>query len=487
MHERLSLLHREEVAENAVDKATLYRLSLDKILAYFCNDVREIAVFEETISALPRSCDAVLYRQAILRDFLDSPELLSALYEHFEKLSHYHEEYARGRRDIYQTLHTDRAAQSFARAGSLLSMSALTLKRVLLLLKATDDLLGRCAFSSEGLQKLQSGIRQLAHSEDTNALLELCSKFEHYTTVGQLDFRLLLSESGRICACDLIPHNTIRADFSAPKKKKLLFQKQEEEKPVGVVLDGQSIKLQEEMYISSVIHLAKQFGEIARFLFEKFKPLQKELLFYKAAVKYCYRLQNAGVPTCFPTVAENCGFFCENAYDLLLLLTASPKSVVPYNVEIGSNAKGMILFGDNSSGKTTFLRTVGVIQIMAQAGLPVPAERVTLSPCPLLFSYYAEAERAEPSAGRFEQEVREFRVMFDSLVPGTLVLLNEPFQSTAYDEGAKGLADILEYFSASDIRWILVSHMHQLKKHVRTDVRLLHTTPGYGIAEDRRE
>ena len=86
------------------------------------------------------------------------------------------------------------------------------------------------------------------------------------------------------------------------------------------------------------------------------------------------------------------------------------------------------------------------------AGLPVPAERLTFSPCSRLLTYYAEAEKAEQGAGRFEQEVREFRAMFDALVPGTLVLLNEPFQSTAYDEGAKGLADILAYFSACGVQ-----------------------------------
>ena len=78
--------------------------------------------------------------------------------------------------------------------------------------------------------------------------------------------------------------------------------------------------------------------------------------------------------------------------------------------------------------------------------------------------------------------MREFRSMFDSLVPGALVLLNEPFQSTSYDEGAKGLSDILEYFSALNIRWVLVTHMHQIQKYIlNQNVLRLHTTKAYGI------
>ena len=480
MAERLSLLHKEEIPVGTVGEETLYRLSIDKILAYFCRDVRDSAAFAETICHLPCTVDGVLYRRAILQDLLEHSALLQTLYEHFEKLSRYHEEYERERREIYRTQRAGGQGQSFAGAGSLLSVSALTLKRLLLLLGALDDLLGCCSFSSEGLRNLQADIRRIAGSEDTHGLLALCTKFERYTTVGQLDFRLVLTASGRIGACDLIPHNAIHADF-LPKKKKSFFKKQEEKRHTGVVLDPVGVKLQEEMYVSSVVRLAAQFGEIARFLFDKYKHLRRELLFYKAALQYCYRLQNLGVATCFPTVAAGGCFSCESAYDLLLLLTTSPAAVVPYSVTIDGDAGGTILFGDNSSGKTTFLRTVGVLQILAQAGLPVPAEQMTFSPCSLLLSYYAEAEKAEQGAGRFEQEVREFRAMFDLLVPGALVLLNEPFQSTSYDEGAKGLSDILKYFSASGICWILVSHMHQLKKHVRRDVQLLQTAAGYKI------
>ena len=480
MHDGLSLLYTEEATENAVGKEALYRLSLDRIIPYFCSDVRESAAFTEAIYNLPRTADGGRYRQAILRDFLERSELLSELHAHLEKLSRYSAEYERERQEIYRMRRTGGQGQSFAGAASLVSVSALTLKRVLLLLGAMDDLLGSCSFASEGLRDLQADIRRIARGEDANALLALCSRFEQYTTVGQLDFRLALNASGRICACDLIPHNAIHAAFAAPKKKKLFSRKQTEAEPAGVILDGQSVELQEEMYIAAVVSLAGQFGEIARFLFDRYKHLTRELLFYKAAVKYCYRLRNSGVATCFPTVAADDVFSCEKAYDLLLLLTASPSAVVPYSVEINA-ARGTILFGDNSSGKTTFLRTVGVLQMLAQAGLPVPAERLTFSPCSRLLTYYAEAEKAEQGAGRFEQEVREFRAMFDALVPGTLVLLNEPFQSTAYDEGAKGLADILAYFSACGIRWILVSHMHQLQKHVRADAAFLHTTKGYGI------
>ena len=66
--------------------------------------------------------------------------------------------------------------------------------------------------------------------------------------------------------------------------------------------------------------------------------------------------------------------------------------------------------------------------------------------------------------------------MVDNLKPGAMVFLNETFQSTSYDEGASGLADILDYFSRNRIRWILVSHLKQLLNHFSdNEVSLIRT------------
>ena len=66
-----------------------------------------------------------------------------------------------------------------------------------------------------------------------------------------------------------------------------------------------------------------------------------------------------------------------------------------------------------------------------------------------------------------------------------MVFLNETFQTTAYDEGAAGLYHILRYFSAHNIRYLLVSHLHQLKNHMESDaVGMFRTYPGYKVAPD---
>ena len=73
--------------------------------------------------------------------------------------------------------------------------------------------------------------------------------------------------------------------------------------------------------------------------------------------------------------------------------------------------------------------------------------------------------------------------MVDSLPAGSLVLLNETFQSTAYTEGAEGLSHLLHWFSDHGIRWILVTHLLQLDEYLKDlPVVRLHTSEGYRIS-----
>lgn len=143
------------------------------------------------------------------------------------------------------------------------------------------------------------------------------------------------------------------------------------------------------------------------------------------------------------------------------------------------------MFGNNGSGKTVYLRSIGTMQILAQAGLPIPCESAEITLFSQLATQFSEAEKEfceGNDAGRFEQEVRELAAMVDTLKEGSLVFLNETFQSTAYAEGAEGLYHLLKHFSALNIRWILVSHLRQIEEMFEpNEATVLHTTEGYKI------
>jgi len=79
------------------------------------------------------------------------------------------------------------------------------------------------------------------------------------------------------------------------------------------------------------------------------------------------------------------------------------------------------------------------------------------------------------SVGRFEEEVIELKEMIDTILPNSIALFNEIFQTTDYAEGAEGLYYILEYLNRKGIRWILVTHLTQLANMYseQSNVRML--------------
>jgi len=156
-------------------------------------------------------------------------------------------------------------------------------------------------------------------------------------------------------------------------------------------------------------------------------------------------------------------------------------------VRLGSDCEGIIIRGENNSGKTVYLRSVGSAALLAQNGLPIPcgSDNAVCGIFSGIFTQFAAAEKefeAGNDAGRFEQEVRELAAVIESAVSDSLVLLNESFQTTAYAEGADGMYHILRYLTRGRIRWVIVTHLPDLAPMFGGGIMRLRTEDGYKLS-----
>ena len=154
------------------------------------------------------------------------------------------------------------------------------------------------------------------------------------------------------------------------------------------------------------------------------------------------------------------------------------------NSSKAAGVPGILITGENNSGKTVYLRSVGMAQLLFQAGLPVPCESARMRIFSAVHTCYAAAEKEFVSgndAGRFEQEVRVLSQLAEKIQPNSLLLLNEVFQTTAYSEGAEGLYHILNYFTRHGVNFIAVTHLKELVPLYGGRIRHLVTAPGYRI------
>jgi hypothetical protein len=198
--------------------------------------------------------------------------------------------------------------------------------------------------------------------------------------------------------------------------------------------------------------------ELLRF----FRRLRAELGFLLAAVNLHDALVAAGGRVCFPdpVVADGPAFAATGLYDPGLRL-AIDGPVATNDVEADGRHL-VVVTGSNGGGKTTFLRAVGLAQLMLQAGLFVAADRVAADLRADLHTHFTREEDAAMADGRLHEELGRLAGIVDACSPASLVLLNESFSTTDERQGAAiGTDAVLGLVDAGTRVW-LVTHNHEL-------------------------
>jgi hypothetical protein len=193
-----------------------------------------------------------------------------------------------------------------------------------------------------------------------------------------------------------------------------------------------------------------------------FRMLRSELAFYIGCVNLEARLTGQGEPTCFPVPLAGGPpvLSARGLYDACLTLHTDGR--VAGN-RLDADGKSLVMVtGANQGGKSTFLRSVGVAQLMMQCGMFVPAESLRATVCRGVFTHYKREEDAAMESGKLDEELRRMSSVVDQVTPGAMVLCNESFASTNEREGSEIARQIVRALLARDIKVFFVTHLFDL-------------------------
>lgn len=436
----------------------LYHLSLDRSFARLCPDSRSRGVLLSVITRITAAPAEITYRQQIMVDLLCIPPLAEDLADSFSRFP----ALQTAQKDAEREARSTGASRTttVTSAKNLLQTQAMCCQRTLLAVKDLADRLDRHPLTAEGLIALRDTCRAMAENPANARLLNLCRRYSEFSERELLAYRFALTPDGRMAGYALTDRRHLPVETQ--KKKGFALRAKPQSAP-GVPVMPQDREGYDTFTAAAFTSLTAQFSSVTRELLHDLAPLARELDFYTAALTYAASIREKGAPLCFPAITPGILTSAEGLYDLLLLANApNCGKVVPHTFTLPARG-GLLILGENGSGKTVFLRGAATLQILAQAGLPVPCTSANLNPCTAMALQFSHSEeREDNTAGRFEQEVRELADMVDGLQAGAMVFLNETFQSTAYAEGAEGLCPILRHFGACGIRWVLVSHLKDL-------------------------
>ena len=160
-------------------------------------------------------------------------------------------------------------------------------------------------------------------------------------------------------------------------------------------------------------------------------------------------------------------------------LRSRGKSVVPLTLEMDSAHRELIISGPNTGGKTVALKTVGLLVLMAQAGIPVPAERADLPICDAVLADIGDSQSIEQNLSTFSAHVTNIDFISHTASARSLVLLDELGSATDPEEGAALAVAIAEHFRRSGALTIISTHHTALKIYATNSSGVLNAAVGF--------
>ena len=181
------------------------------------------------------------------------------------------------------------------------------------------------------------------------------------------------------------------------------------------------------------------------------------------AIQSAAKLAEAGT-WCRPQVTDDDAFLVHaGRHPVVEAALAGHAQFVPNDCDLSPDQRVLLLTGPNMAGKSTFLRQNALIVVLAQAGLPVPAESATIGVVDRLFSRVGAADDLARGRSTFMVEMTETAAILHQAGPRSMVVVDEIGRGTATLDGLAIAWAVLEALhSATRCRTIFATHFHEL-------------------------
>lgn len=386
---------------------------------------------------------AICYRQDILRDCLANPATVRGMYGIVV-------ETVEAEKKHYWGFSTRRPDSILYRSVELLRLLVDALRQLRRIAEAHSR-----GFSSEGFGALFAMLRRELDDEYLAAVEENIERLK-FRRGPLISARLAPGMAGR----DLVLRRPNQDDrfwiqrLLGPRGRAYTFHVHERDEAGGRILG--------ELKERGLSPAANAAGQAVDHIVGFMDMLRVELAFYIGCLNLHDSLAAKGLPTCFPDPVPAFArrHSAAGLYDPCLALVGTGAIV---GNDLAADEKDLfIITGANQGGKTTWLRAIGLAQLMMQCGLFVAARSFAANLCSGLFVHFRREEDAGMRFGKFEEELQRISAIVDGLSADGMVLFNESLQSTNEREGSEIGRQIVEALLASRIKLFFVTHMHEL-------------------------
>lgn len=198
-----------------------------------------------------------------------------------------------------------------------------------------------------------------------------------------------------------------------------------------------------------------------------FIQLRSELGFYLGCLNLRKALDARGCATSLPksVAASELSLSAHGLYDAAFALTVEG-GVISNDLSAGDKQL-VVITGANQGGKSTFLRSLGLAQLLMQAGMFVPAIDFSGNVVTGVFTHFKREEDSTMTRGKLDEELSRMSRTVDLIAPGALLLCNESFASTNEREGSDIGEQVIGSLNEAGVKVVIVTHLIDLAQRLR--------------------
>jgi DNA mismatch repair protein MutS2 len=201
-----------------------------------------------------------------------------------------------------------------------------------------------------------------------------------------------------------------------------------------------------------------------------------ELDFVYAKAKYAVDI-NGSIPEISDSV-----LVLNKAFHPVLLLSHGNKKIVPLDLKIGEEFNTLVITGPNAGGKTVALKTVGLLQLLFQSAILIPADSSSKLPIfKKIFISIGDEQSIENDLSSFSSHLKYIKEIISNCGPGSLVLIDEICSGTDPKLGGALSASILKYLSQTNCLSVVTTHIGDLKSFAYNTEKLENASLEYDI------
>jgi DNA mismatch repair protein MutS2 len=163
-------------------------------------------------------------------------------------------------------------------------------------------------------------------------------------------------------------------------------------------------------------------------------------------------------------------------------LKAKAREIIPTTIELEGDRRQLVITGPNTGGKTVALKTLGLLSLMAQSGIPIPAERAELPVFDAVLADIGDSQSIEQSLSTFSAHITNLDFISRTATPQSLVLLDELGSATDPEEGAALAVAIADHFRAIGCISIISTHHTSLKVYGANTPGVVNASVGFDEA-----